>query len=188
MKSIRWAIILTLLVLLLSSCGTLRKVRAYLPFIKSAQVEDGVTAKQWLSFAEDVARKWRSDVYLIGILDSTVDAEGKCQIWNYLFYSEAADRAVQVNYEYGFINIKEKEITPLPQIKDWKIDSPVAIKLAVLEGGGEKFVAENGVNSITAALISGERNKKDSVYWAVRFYSDKDSLEVLLDANSGKIL
>jgi hypothetical protein len=174
--------------LLLSGCGPLRKIIAYLPIVHHATEDPGITAKQWLSFAEDVAKHWRSDVYLIGILDSRVDSEGKSQIWNYLFYSEAGDKAVQVNYDHGFINIVEKEVTPLAQIKDWKIDSPIAVKLAVLDGGGEKFIQENGLNSITAALISSERNKKDVVFWAIRFYSDKDLLEVLIDANNGKII
>ncbi len=190
MKPFKIALISLLTLIMLSGCGgAIDRVKSF--FAKESLEDPGVTAKQWVPYVEDVAKKWREDAQLFGIINTPITEDGRSQQWKYMFYSEGGDKSVLVSYDHGFISIKEREVTPLKSISKWEIDSPIAVQVAMIDGGGAQFMSDNNRFSITAALISYPKDKRyrnKTAYWSLTFYGDRDTFEVQVDAVSGKII
>lgn len=177
-------------VLLLSGCsGLINSIGSI--FNTSGIQNTGVSARQWFNYVENVAQEWREDAYLYGILDSNVSFDGKSNNWTYLFYSPDGGKSIMIEYDHGFITQKEQARNPLREIKNWKIDSPIAVQLAIVEAGAEQFIAENDKVSVTMALISypdEPQYRRELPYWNIKFYGDRKTLKIKIDAVSGKVI
>lgn len=181
--------IISVLILVAVFLGLFSRFESF--FVKPVNQSSGVSAKQWFNYVEGVAKKWRQDACLYGILDSNVSFDGKSNHWSYLFYSAESGKSIIIEYNYGFITQKEQERNILKEIKKWEFDSPMAVQLAMVDGGGENFVAENSKVSVAMSLISypdEPKYKNKTPYWQIKFYGDNSVLEIMIDVVSGKVV
>jgi len=181
---------LFLTLFLLSGCTSIIN-RIGSIFSTSSNQNTGVSAKQWFDYVESVAHNWREDAFLFGIVDSNVSFDGKSNNWIYLFYSPDGAKSMMIEYNHGFITQKEQDRNVLKKIDNWKIDSPIAVQLAIVEAGAEQFIAENSKVSVTMSLISypdENQYRNSNPYWNIKFYGDRNTLEIMVDAVTGKVI
>ncbi len=113
------------------------------------------------------------------------------EIWSFSFFSPGSKKTANTSVNDGKAQIINQgslgsSIQPSP-VDGWAVDSSVAI-LRMLDEGGDKFLNENQIISMTMALTAGaERGRPE---WLVSVLGSRDGryYNVRLDASNGEVL
>ena len=113
--------------------------------------------------------------------------------WGFTFYSPAAQKIVVysvVEDRVAFVSEGEHQQTaPLLSASGWNLDSDEAIK-TFLAGGGNQFLANGGVSTLTMALMASDTEENGRLEWQISLFSLQtgQAFTMRLDATSGEIL
>ena len=190
MKKIFSTIVLVILLgTLLSGCGAIKGIRNIFHFGERDELYFGVTAKQWFDFVDEKAKLWKPDASFFGISESTVQMDGSSDKWNYLYYSPGSEKTAALQYDSGFVQLKETVLHKLNPVRDFVIDSPTALNKANTEAAKE-FLAKNPQVNIIMALIGPdyESSYKNPSRWMIKYYGSSGQLLVIINATTGDIM
>lgn len=160
---------------------------------------DGRSAIVAYAAAQEVAQAWQPDAQLMLAQatwpqGSTADQLLRGQeSWGFTFYSPASQRI-------GVFSVVEDDATlvsegdheqtePLLSASGWNLDSQDAIEI-FLAGGGRTFLAEQGVSTLTMALMASDGEANGRLEWQVALFSLQtgQAFTMWLDATSGEVL
>lgn len=163
----------------------------------ASTVLSGSSTTQAYALALISAHEWMEDAALLkasSTWDDGADRESLLsgsETWSFRFYSPAAKQVANLSVINGKVNMINQQslgtsIVPSP-IDGWTIDSDVAI-LRMLDEGGEQFLADNEVNSLTMALTAGVQAGRPE--WLISIFSNGAGsyYNMRLDASNGEIL
>ena len=147
--------------------------------------------------ASAAAQEWKEDAVLLKA--SATWAQGAdresllngSETWSYSFFSPGSKKTANISVNDGQAQtINQGSLGSLIQpspVEGWTIDSRVAI-LRMLDEGGEKFINENQIISMTMALTAGaERGRPE---WLISILGSRDGRyhNVRIDASNGEVL
>ncbi|MFQ5642033.1 MAG: FlgD immunoglobulin-like domain containing protein [bacterium] len=117
-------------------------VVSIIPFTASAQQPVPATAKNALQFAEPAAKSWAADAALVLIGTGTepgMFADGRADIWNFVFYSAANDSARNFFADATRVINQEPPAGSLPSLlaigTNW-LDTDAVARVTESRGGG----------------------------------------------------
>ena len=164
------------------------------PVPTSAFVEE--TALFAFGIAQQQVFSWSNDAVLLSVkatfpygsaLENINDGRSS---WTVTFYSPAKGAAQTVSVVSGAVNVvgeRSMEAKPEPAgIGGWRLDSDEILTI-FLQQGGEEFLEQNNVSTLTMALTTD--NPTGRVEWLVSLFGDQTnrSLTLRMDAGSGEI-
>ncbi len=157
----------------------------------------GFTTKQAYELALISAQEWREDASLLKATATWTQGSDResflsgSETWSFSFYSPGSKRAANISVIDGKATMINQQslgssIQPSP-IDDWTIDSNIAI-LRMLNEGGEEFLNENQINSLTMALTAGVQRGRPE--WLISLFSAGGGkyYNMRLDASNGEVL
>lgn len=167
--------------------------------IAPTSVYNGRSAIVAYASAQKTAAAWQPDAQLITAQatwpqGSTADQlrQGETS-WGFTFYSPAAQQVAVfsvVEDEAALISQGDHQQTePLLSASGWNLDSQDAIE-TFLAGGGNTFLADSGVATLTMALLANDVEGNGRLEWQLSLFSLQtgQAFTMRLDATSGDIL
>jgi hypothetical protein len=165
--------------------------------IAPTSVFTGQTAKIAFAAAQAQAANWQSDAALLNASatwpqgTSAQDLLTGETTWSFTFYSPQAGST-------GLISVVENEAAllstgthkptdPVLSASGWQLDSEEIIQ-QFLSQGGEDFILNNGVTTMTMMLSTS--NDTGRIEWFISLFGDQTlrSLTMRIDATSGEVL
>ncbi len=113
--------------------------------------------------------------------------------WGFTFYSPAAKRIAVfsvVEDDASLVSEGDHQQTdPLLSASGWNLDSQEAIE-TFLGQGGRTFLAEQGVSTMTMALLASDQEGNGRLEWQISLFSlqSGQAFTMRLDATSGEVL
>lgn len=160
---------------------------------------DGRSAITAFAAAQLQAQAWQPDAQLLTSQatwpqGATADyLQQGTESWGFTFYAPAAQRIALfsvVEDEVSLVSEREHVHTePLLSVSGWNLDSQDAIRL-FLAGGGRAFMADEGVVTMTMALLASDAEENGRLEWQIALFSLQtgNAFTMRLDATSGEIL
>ena len=157
----------------------------------------GDTALLAFGLAQMEMVAWQDDVQLLNAKatfpygNAQEDIEQGRSNWTFTFYSPAAQRVKTVAVVAGTVSpIGERDVTTVLSpagIGGWRLDSNEILTLFMAQGG-EQFLQQNQVSTLTMALTTD--NESGRIEWLVALFGDQTnrSLTMKMDAGSGEVL
>ncbi len=167
-----------------------------------------LTAKEAFEIALKEAKSWQPDAKLVEINSTLrekgvrVDEGGRAvsgEGWAFIFYSK---KSLEENTYY--IEVKDRRVTrkekgnQAPEeyfdifshssISDWRLDSPEALKIALLNGGREVIAFDSQGRIFLSLRFFLTPQKKVSWAWQVVFSSLEREMSISIDASNGKVI
>jgi hypothetical protein len=160
---------------------------------------DGRSAIVAYAAAQEAALAWQADAQLL--LAQATWPQGSTaeqlrrgeESWGFTFYSASAQSIgvfSVVEDTATLVSEGEHEQTdPLLSASGWNLDSKDAIEI-FLAGGGNTFLAEQGVSTMTMALLASDGEANGRLEWQVSLFSLQtgQAFTMRLDATSGEVL
>ena len=149
--------------------------------------------------AQSTAVEWQADAQLMNAQATWPQGATAEQLlkgeesWGFTFYSPSAQRIAVfsvVEDEAALVSEGEHEQTEaLLSASGWNLDSYEAIETFLAEGG-RTFLAEQGVSTMTMALLASDTEGNGRLEWQVSLFSlqSGQAFTMRLDATSGEIL
>jgi hypothetical protein len=149
--------------------------------------------------AQNSALEWQSDARLLTAQATWPQGSTAQQLlkgeesWGFTFYSPAAQRiAVFSVVEDTAAKVSEgdhQQTDPVLSASGWNLDSQDAIEV-FLAGGGNTFLAEQGVSTMTMALMASDAEVNGRLEWQISLFSlqSGQAFTMRLDATSGEVL
>ena len=165
--------------------------------VAPTSVFSGSTSMQAYELALANASRWQPDAVLLNATatwpqgTSRDDLLSGITLWNLGFYSPGTVSVANYSVVEGqakLVNRYEVAQTLFPkQTSDWHIDSGVAM-YRLLDEGGDHFLKENGVSSLTMALTTS--NQSGRLEWLMSAISVQtgNTFTMRLDASTGEVL
>lgn len=160
---------------------------------------DGRSAIVAYASALQTAQAWQADAQLMQAQATWPQGANADQLlqgeesWGFTFYAPSAQRM-------GVFSVVEDTATlvsegdyeqtdPLLSASGWNLDSKDAIEI-FLAGGGSTFLAEQGVSTMTMALLASDREANGRLEWQIALFSLQtgQAFTMRLDATSGEVL
>ncbi|MCA9919261.1 MAG: hypothetical protein KC445_14980 [Anaerolineales bacterium] len=113
--------------------------------------------------------------------------------WGFTFYAPSAQKiAVFSVVEDTAVLVSQGEhqqTEPLLSASGWNLDSDEAVE-TFLAGGGNRFLADNGVSTLTMSLLASDVEENGRLEWQIALFSHQtgQAFTMRLDATSGEIL
>jgi hypothetical protein len=160
---------------------------------------DGRSAIVAYAAAQNTAQEWQSDAQLLTAQATWPQGSTAEQLlkgeesWGFTFYSPAAERiAVFSVVEDTAAKVSEgdhQQTDPLLSVSGWNLDSQDAIEIFMAEGGNT-FLAEQGVSTMTMALMASDAEVNGRLEWQISLFSlqSGQAFTMRLDATSGEVL
>lgn len=160
---------------------------------------DGQSAIFAYVAAQKVALAWQSDAQILTAQATWPQGYTAEQLrqgqesWGFTFYSPGVQRIAAfsvVENEAALISEGEHEQTdPLLSASGWNLDSQEAIE-TFLAGGGSTFLTEQGVSTMTMALLASDVEGNGRLEWQLSLFSlqSGQAFTMRVDATSGEIL
>ena len=160
---------------------------------------DGRSAIVAYAAAQKTAAAWQPDAQLLTAQATWPQGATADQLrrgeesWGFTFYAPAAQRIAVfsvVDDDVSLISEGDHEQTdPLLSASGWNLDSQDAIE-TFLAGGGNTFLAEQGVSTMIMALMASDIEGNGRLEWQLSLFSLQTGLAftMRLDATSGEIL
>lgn len=160
---------------------------------------DGRSAIVAYAAAQNSAQEWQSDAQLMSAQATWPQGSNAQQLlqgeesWGFTFYSPAAQRiAIFSVVEDTAAKISEgdhEQTDPLLSASGWNLDSQDAIEVFLAEGGNT-FLAEQGVSTMTMALMASDGEGNGRLEWQISLFSlqSGQAFTMRLDATSGEVL
>lgn len=179
------------------SSGSGAVISAQADQIAPTSVFVGQTAKVAFAAAQQVAINWQSDAALLNASATwpqgarASDLQTGQTTWSFTFYSvqggATALIAVVENEATLLSNGRFQNTTPILAAGGWQVDSEAVIN-QFLSQGGETFIQDNGVTTMTMMLSTS--NETGRIEWFISLFGEQTArwLEMRLDATSGEVL
>jgi hypothetical protein len=160
---------------------------------------DGRSAIVAYAAAQNTAQEWQSDAQLLTAQATWPQGSNAQQLlkgeesWGFTFYSPAAQRlAVFSVVEDTAVKVSEgdhQQTDPLLSASGWNLDSQDAIEIFLAEGGNT-FLTEQGVSTMTMALMANDGEGNGRLAWQISLFSlqSGQAFTIRLDATSGEVL
>lgn len=160
---------------------------------------DGRSAIVAYASALKAAQAWQTDAQLMQAQATWPQGSTPDQLlrgeesWGFTFYSPSSQRIgvfSVVEDNASLVSEGEHEQTdPLLSASGWNLDSKDAIEI-FLAGGGRTFLAEQGVSTMTMALMASDIEVNGRLEWQVALFSLQtgQAFTMRLDATSGEVL
>ncbi|WP_420630387.1 hypothetical protein [Candidatus Leptofilum sp.] len=160
---------------------------------------DGRSAIIAYAAAQETALAWQPDAQILTAQATWPQGATAQQLregetsWGFTFYSPSAQKiAVFSVVEDNVALVSEgdhQQTEPLLSASGWNLDSDEAIK-AFLAGGGNRFLNEGGVATLTMALMASDIEENGRLEWQISLFSLQtgQAFTMRLDATSGEIL
>ena len=158
----------------------------------------GITAREGLAIADDVAQEWNTSARLVTIYSiGGVSNSGMCNEWRYTYanfsQSSNSSRALEVivSHDETWV-ISELEGPPTPNtITNWSLDSDQIINFAKNELHVNQYLNKYPNAKIDTMALSSRSDNQHIWYilWSDSgFMDDPHSAVIKLDANTGVVL
>ena len=157
----------------------------------------GDTALLAFGLAQQEIAGWEADAILLSAKatfpygNALEDSREGRSNWTFTFYSPAAAQVKTVSVVAGTVSgvgerAVEEAFTPAG-VGGWRLDSNEILAL-FLEQGGEEFLSQNNVSTLTMALTTD--NESGRIEWLIALFGDQTnrSLTMTMDAGSGETL
>ncbi len=160
---------------------------------------DGRSAIVAYAAAQNEALAWQSDAQLLTAQATWPQGATAAQLlkgeesWGFTFYSPSAERIAVfsvVEDEVSLVSEGDHQQTdPLLSASGWNLDSQEAVS-TFLQHGGNTFLAEQGVSTMTMALLASDTEGNGRLEWQISLFSlqSGQALTMRLDATSGEVL
>lgn len=160
---------------------------------------DGRSAIVAYAAAQETAESWQPDAQILTAQATWPQGATAQELrvgetsWGFTFYSPAAQKiAVFSVVEDNVALVSEgdhQQTDPLLSASGWNLDSDEAIK-AFLAGGGNRFLNDSGVTTLTMALMASDIEENGRLEWQISLFSTQtgQAFTMRLDATNGDIL
>lgn len=160
---------------------------------------DGRSAIVAYAQARNAALAWQPDAQIVTAQatwpqGATVEQLRQGQeSWGFTFYSPVAEKIgifSVIEDKAQFVSEGDHEQTePLLSASGWNLDSEEAVEI-FLTRGGNRFLAEGGVATLTMALMANDIGENGRLVWQISLFSLQtgNAFTMYLDATSGEIL
>ncbi len=160
---------------------------------------DGRSAIVAYAAAQNRALEWQPDAQLLNTQatwpqGATADyLRQGTESWGFTFYSPAAGRIALFSVVADQVSLitegDHTQTEPLLSASGWNLDSHEAVRV-FLAGGGSTFMAEQGVTTMTMALLASDGEENGRLEWQLALFSLQtgQAFTMRLDATSGEIL
>lgn len=149
--------------------------------------------------AQNAAIAWQADAQLLTAQatwpqGSTAEylLKGE-ESWGFTFYSPSAQRIAVFSVVEDTASLvsegEHQQTDPLLSASGWNLDSQEAIQ-TFLGQGGRTFLAEQGVSTMTMALLASDQEGNGRLEWQISLFSlqSGQAFTMRLDATSGEVL
>ncbi len=167
--------------------------------IAPTSVYDGRSAIVAYATAQKTAADWQPDAQLMTAqatwpqgATAALLKQGETS-WAFTFYSPDAEQIAIFSVVEDKVNLvsqgDHQQTGPLLSASGWNLDSQDAIE-AFLAAGGNTFLANGGVSTLTMALLANDVEGNGRLEWQISLFSTQtgQSFTMRLDATSGDIL
>lgn len=160
---------------------------------------DGRSAIVAFAAAQNQALAWQPDAQLLNAQatwpqGATADyLRQGAESWGFTFYAPAAGRIALFSVVEDQVSLlsesDHQQTDPLLSVSGWNLDSPDAVRIFLAEGGNA-FLAEQGVVTMTMALLASDGEENGRLEWQVALFSLQtgQAFTMLIDATSGEVL
>ncbi len=160
---------------------------------------DGRSAIVAYAAAQNAAQAWQPDAQLLTAQATWPQGSTAEQLlkgeesWGFTFYSPAAQRIAVfsvVEDDASLVSQGDHQQTdPLLSASGWNLDSQEAIQ-TFMGQGGSRFLADQGVSTMTMALLASDTEGNGRLEWQVSLFSlqSGQAFTMRLDATSGEVL
>lgn len=160
---------------------------------------DGRSAIVAYAAAQKTAAAWQQDAQLLTAQATWPQGATAAQLrqgetsWGFTFYAPSAQRIAVVSVVEDNATIvsegDHQQADPVLSVSGWNLDSQDAIE-TFLAGGGNTFLAEQGVSTLTMALLASDGEGNGRLEWQISLFSlqSGEALTMRVDATSGEIL
>jgi hypothetical protein len=111
--------------------------------------------------------------------------------WTLGFYSPGANSAANFEVLDGEVRLANdfelKQTLSPDDVKQWRVDSKVAI-LRLLDEGGDNFLNKNGLSTLKMSLSIGEQGARPEWFMVMLGTEPDNSMTMRLDATTGEVL
>lgn len=160
---------------------------------------DGRSAIVAYAAAQDAALDWQPDAQILTAQATWPQGATAEQLlkgeesWGFTFYSPSVERIVVFSVVEDDVSLisegEHQQTNPLLSASGWNLDSREAIEV-FLAKGGNTFLAEHGVSTMTMALMASDVEENGRLQWQIALFSlqSGQAFTMLLDATSGEVL
>ncbi|MFN2189730.1 MAG: hypothetical protein ACK2T3_13280 [Candidatus Promineifilaceae bacterium] len=157
----------------------------------------GTTSMQAYQLAMEAAQEWHDDAQLIRVNSTWSRGTSRETImtgensWTLGFYSPGANSAANFEVLDGEVRLANdfelKQTLSPDDVKQWRVDSKVAI-LRLLDEGGDNFLNKNGLSTLKMSLSIGEQGARPEWFMVMLGTEPDNSMTMRLDATTGEVL
>ena len=160
---------------------------------------DGRSAIVAYASAQKTAAAWQADAQLLTAQATWPQGATAEQLrqgeasWGFTFYSPSAQAIAVISVVEDDATLisegEHQQSDPLLSASGWNLDSQDAIE-TFLASGGNSFLAEGGVSTLTMALLASDAEGNGRLEWQLSLFSlqSGQAFTMRLDATSGEVL
>ncbi len=167
--------------------------------IAPTSVYDGRSAIVAYAAAQKTAIAWQPDAQLLNAQATWPQGATVAELrqgetsWGFTFYAPAAQQIALISVVEDQASLisqgEHQQSDPLLSASGWNLDSQDAIEIFLSEGGNT-FLANSGVSTLTMALLASDVEGNGRLEWQLSLFSMQtgQAFTMRLDATSGEVL